>query len=76
MAHRNVVERSNQNSIIHLIKTYKSYTDTPDLNPTGSPQSLSKQDFAPILDSEQTVSPPRVLMVSASNFDTWLMTLC
>ena len=37
-ARRNVVERLNQNSIIRLIKTYKSYADTPDLNPTGSPQ--------------------------------------
>ena len=38
MARINVIERSNQNSIICLIKTYKSYTDTPDLNPTGSPR--------------------------------------
>lgn len=28
-AHRNIVERSNQNSIVHLIETYKSPTDTP-----------------------------------------------
>ena len=39
---RNVVERSNQNSIVCLITTYKSHADTPDLNPTRSAQIVLK----------------------------------
>lgn len=35
-AGRNVAERSNQNWLVCLIKTYKSHGDTPDLNPIGS----------------------------------------
>ncbi len=37
-ARRNVVERSNENSIVRLIKTLKLPTNNPDLNPTGSLQ--------------------------------------
>ncbi len=37
-AHRNVVERRDENLIVVLIKTYKSRADTPRLKSTGSRQ--------------------------------------